>query len=85
MTTADAGAQAPAGSVNGTIPGAPAEEPCETCVTKGELALAVLGGLIGAGIIVMAIDLAAGGRFSRALGLGGARGEAAADDGNSGA
>lgn len=87
MTTPGTGQRAPdppqpSVSVNGTAPGAAGDE-CETCVSKGELALAVLGGAIGLGIILMAIDLGAGGRLSRAIGLG-QRGEDTADDGNSG-
>lgn len=62
---------APDPSANGThAPGAAPEEECEDCVSKGEIGLAVLGGLIGAAILIIAIDVGTGYRLSRALGLG---------------
>lgn len=56
-------------SVNGAAPG-PAAEDCETCVTSGERALAIIGVLIGAGIVLIAVDLGTGGKFSGLFGLG---------------
>lgn len=87
MTTADTGAQAPpAAASNGQVPPAGEAEPCDTCATKGEVALAILGGVAGVVIIFMAIDLGSGGRLGRRLGIG--RGpdgaEGTAGDGDSG-
>ena len=49
-------------SLNGSGP-APADQPCTDCVSGGEKALAVLGVLFGAFIIVMALDMFLGGRI----------------------
>jgi hypothetical protein len=59
----------PAVSVNGTAPGAAAED-CAECVSSGERALAVVGVLIGLGIVLIAIDLGTGGKLSGLVGLG---------------
>jgi hypothetical protein len=49
--------------VNGAAPAAPAaEEPCTDCVSTGEKILAVIAAVFGAFIIVMAIDMATGGK-----------------------
>jgi hypothetical protein len=70
MTTPAQATQAdPGQSVNGTAPGAAAEE-CADCVTGGERALAILGLLIAAGIGLIATDLLLGGRLSALAGLG---------------
>jgi len=54
--------------VNGTAPAdTPADtpaEPCADCVTSGEKGLALIAGLFGAFIILMAIDMFTGGRIS---------------------
>lgn len=87
MTTADTGAQAPPAAANGHQPPAPAAtEECESCATRGEIALAVIGGLAGALIIAMAVDLASGGKLGRKMGLGRglAESEEPSGDGNSG-
>jgi len=84
MTTPQAGQQAAPGQVNGTAPAGPAAEDCDTCVTKGEIALAILGGAIGLGIILMAVDVGFGGKLSARLGLGNREGTTP-DDNSSGA
>jgi hypothetical protein len=88
MTTADTGAQAPpAAASNGHLPPAEQAENCDTCATRGEIALAILGGAAGLVIFFMAIDLGSGGKLGRRLGLGRGQGEADgadAGDGNSG-
>jgi len=48
--------------VNGTAP-APPGEPAAEGVTSGEKILAVIAGLFGLFIIVMAIDMATGGKI----------------------
>lgn len=82
MTTPSQAAQAQAEapqSVNGTAPAAEPAEECETCVTKAELALAIVVGSIAAVLLAMAIDTGTGGKLSGLIGLG--RGEIPADDG----
>lgn len=70
MTMPTQAASQPA--INGSSP-APADPPpgeCESCVTSGERALAIVGVLIGAGIVLIAVDLGTGGRISGLFGLG---------------
>lgn len=59
----DTAAEQAAASVNGTGPAA-AEQTCEDCVPGGEKAMAVLAGLFGVFIIMMAADMFTGGRIS---------------------
>lgn len=73
----DLAADAPAPS-NGQAPDAPAADasPCADCedgVTLGrssEIALGLVGALIGAAILLMGLDLLSGGAVARAVGLG---------------
>lgn len=64
-TTAEQAAEAP--SLNGTAPAPEADQPCTDCVTGGEKAMALIAGLFGAFIIVMAIDMLTGGRISGSI------------------
>jgi hypothetical protein len=53
--------------VNGTAPAPPAETaeaPCEDCTSGGEKALAVLAGVFGLFILLMAADMFTGGKIS---------------------
>lgn len=54
-------------SANGTAPTPAAEAPCEDCATNSEKGMAILAGLFGAFIILMAIDMFTGGRISGAI------------------
>lgn len=53
---------------NGTTPDqatpATAAEDCVNCATSGEKALAILAGLFGILIVLMAVDMFSGGRIS---------------------
>lgn len=53
-------------SLNGTAPAAE-EQPCTDCVSGGEKAMALIAGLFGAFVILMAIDMFTGGRVSGAI------------------
>jgi len=53
--------------VNGTAPATPAaadDAPCEDCATSGEKILALLAGLLGVFVLVMAADMFTGGKIS---------------------
>jgi hypothetical protein len=52
---------------NGTAPetvAAAAEEPCADCATSGEKILAILAGVFGVLVLLMAVDMFTGGRVS---------------------
>jgi hypothetical protein len=49
--------------VNGTAP-TQADEPCTDCATPAEKGLAVLAAVLGAFIIILAIDMFTGGRIT---------------------
>ena len=49
-------------STNGTAPADPA--PCQDCATGGEKLLAILAGAFGLFIILMAVDMATGGKVT---------------------
>jgi len=60
--TADTDATTTA-SANGTAPADP-DPPCADCATGGEKALAVVGALFGIFLILMAVDMATGGKIT---------------------
>jgi hypothetical protein len=60
----DTAADQAATHVNGTAPADTPAEPCADCVTSGEKGLALIAGLFGAFIILMAIDMFTGGAIS---------------------